>query len=97
MALFTGQDYQLILASDISLATASPLNIRYEKPDGTAGEVTAIAGGVGNQSAIADITAAINDTAGNWEFQFEAVISAKTRFSTMANVKIKPVKVDPTP
>ena len=97
MALFTGQDYQLVLPGNITLASASPLDIIFEKPDGTAGEVTAIAGGTGNLSAIADITALINDLDGWWEFQYKAVISGKTRISSMANVFIKPITIDPTP
>jgi len=98
MAVFTTQDLELTLASDISLGTASPLKIRYEKPDGTTeGEITAVAGGTGNQSATGDLTPAILNQSGDWVFQIEAVISSKTYFSSKSSVYIKAVITDPTP
>lgn len=95
--LFKDQDYRLEMATNIVLSSASTLNIRYEKPDETTGELSATVGGTGNQSALADITAAINDLTGNWEFQLEVVIGGKTYFSSVGNQYIKLTIVDPTP
>lgn len=98
MAVYTNQDLEITLVSDISLGSASPLKIRYEKPDGTTtGEITAVSGGTGNQSAIGQLTPAILDQKGNWVFHIEAVISTKTYFSSFANVYFSEEITDPTP
>ena len=97
MAVFTTQDLTVTLESDISLGTANPLKIRFEKTDGTTGEVTAVAGGTGNQSATGQLTPSILDQTGDWTFIIEAVISSKTYFSSEFNLFVKEVITDPTP
>ena len=96
MSIFIGQDLDITLVGDIDLSTASPRNIRYEKPDASTGEVTATAGGVGNVNAVGALTPAILDTAGTWKFFIEAVISAKVNFSSVATFQVETPITDPS-
>lgn len=98
MALFASQDYTLVLAgTGQNLATATTLKIRYTKPEGDEGELTALYQGTNDGDAYVDIAASLNNEPGGWLFQVEAVISGRTFLSSKAFVKINEPLGDPTP
>lgn len=98
MALFQSQDYTLVLSgTGQDLSTATDLKIRYTKPKGAIGELTAGFQGTGNEDAFVDISSSLNNENGGWQFQIEAVIGGRTYLSSKAFVKINQPLEDPTP
>jgi len=74
--IYVGQDVTLTLDSNVTLTTASTLEIRYIKP-GTTAVVTGLTATASTTTASVDLTPAILDSAGGWRFFIYAVISSK--------------------
>lgn len=90
MSVFKDQDYDIELVSNVDFSTASSLKIRYEKPDSTGGEISATAGGVGNQTVTGAITDTINNQIGSWHFQIYALMSdSRVYYSNRVKVECK--------
>ena len=98
MALFATQDYTLVLAgTKQNLSLADTLKIRYTKPDGVEGELSALYQGANNGDAYVDISASLNNVVGGWKFQIEAVFTSRTYLSSKAFVTINQPLGDPSP
>ena len=78
-----GQDYGISLRSKVDLTDATTLQIRYEKPDGVVGVITATAGGGDNKTATGTITSTINNILGEWSFMVNSVFSGGSTYKTI--------------
>lgn len=68
-----GQNFTLTLETSVTLSTANPLRIDYEKPDQTTGTKTASV--ISTTSARANFLSTDIDQNGTWKFQVYAEIS----------------------
>lgn len=86
--IYKDQPYRLQLQTGIPLSSVDAMRLAYKDPDGTIGTFGATM--VEVSSIYADITAAQNSKAGDWNFQAEIKLSAGVTFYTPGqNVTVK--------
>ncbi len=88
--IYPGQDFTITLDSEMALDAATILNIKYIKPDGTAGTKTAVASG--NTASVAFVPSDTDsDDTGSWRFYIHAVIGGKTLFGETFKYDLTPI------
>ena len=81
--VYEGADWRPKGDAGVDISAANPLQIRFQKPDGTIVNRTATpAGGGEDTKAYIDITASENTPPGFWKFQIYAKIGSKIHKGT---------------